>query len=298
MRKMQSAHASYAGRMGVELRQLRCLVAIVDAGTLTDAARELGVSQAAVSRTLAALEGELGSRLLRRTARQVTVTAAGQRVLVRARRLLSDVDQLVAEAGGAATQVRIGHAWSAMGRHTLDFQRRWATLHPDTDVHLVRTNSPTAGLAEGACDLAVVRVELDPRRFDSALVGVERRLCAMAADDPWARRRSVRLAEIGERTLLVDRRTGTTTPELWPEGARPAIEHTNDVDDWLTVISTGRCVGVTAEGTADQYRRPGVVYRPIRDAGPIAVRLAWWRDDPHPATSAVAALLTDLYRRS
>jgi DNA-binding transcriptional LysR family regulator len=283
--------------MSVELRQLRCLVAIVDAGTLTDAAVELGVSQAAVSRTLAALEGELGSRLLRRTARQVTVTAAGQRVLARARRLLSDVDQLVAEAGGPATLVRIGHAWSAMGRHTLDFQRRWATLHPDTDVHLVRTNSATAGLAEGACDLAVVRVELDSRRFDSALVGVERRLCALAADDPWARRRSVRLAEIGERTLLVDRRTGTTTPELWPEGARPAIEHINDVDDWLTVISTGRCVGVTAEGTAAQYQRPGVVYRPIRDAGPIAVRLAWWRDDPHPATAAVVALLTELYRR-
>ena len=54
--------------MAVELRHLRCLVAIVDAGTLTDAAAQLGVSQAAVSRTLAALEHELGTRLLRRTA--------------------------------------------------------------------------------------------------------------------------------------------------------------------------------------------------------------------------------------
>ena len=119
----------------------------------------------------------------------------------------------------------------------------------------------------------------------------------MAADDPWARRRSVRMADIAGRTLLVDRRTGTTTPELWPENARPVVEHTADVDDWLTVIATGRCVGVTTEGTAAQYRRPGVTYRPIRDAEPVAVRLAWWRDDPHPASGAAVALLTELYRR-
>ncbi|WP_222196201.1 LysR family transcriptional regulator [Modestobacter italicus] len=283
--------------MSFELRHLRCLVAIVDAGTLTDAAIALGVSQAAVSRTLAALEGELGARLLRRTAREVSLTATGQRVLPRARKLLAEADQLVAEAAGRATRLRIGHAWSAMGRHTLDFQRRWAAQHPETELQLVRTNSPTAGLAEGACDLAVVRLTPDPRRFDSALVGVERRLCAVAADDPWARRRSVRMADLVGRTLLVDRRTGTTTPELWPEGARPVVEHTQDVDDWLTVIATGRCVGVTAESTAAQYRRPGVAYRPIRDAEPVAVRLAWWRDDPHPASAAATTLLTELYQR-
>ena len=56
------------------------------------------------------------------------------------------------------------------------------------------------------------------------MVGQERRYCAMAADDPWARRRSIPLADIRERTLLIDRRTGTTTAELWPEGTRPRVE--------------------------------------------------------------------------
>lgn len=297
MHTMQSTRQPYAARMALELRSLRCLVAIVDAGTLTDAAITLGVSQAAVSRTLAGLETELGVRLLHRTARQVTPTAAGSRVLPRARRLLADADQLVADAAGGTGRLRIGHAWSAMGRHTLDFQRRWAATHPGVELHLVRTNSPTAGLVEGACDLAVLRTEPDARRFDSALVGLERRLVAVAADDPWARRRSVPMAAIGARTLLIDRRTGTTTPEMWPAGARPTVEYTNDVDDWLTAIATGRCVGVTAAGTAAQYRRPEVVYRPIRDAEPIAVRLAWWRTDPHPAAPAAVALLTELYGR-
>ncbi|MFE4652487.1 LysR family transcriptional regulator [Streptomyces sp. NPDC056707] len=282
--------------MDVELRQLRCLVAIVDEGSFTDAAVALGVSQAAVSRTLASLERALGVRLLRRTSREVTPTATGLRVVAQARRVLGEVAALVQEATSGHTRVRIGYAWSALGRHTLAFQRRWSGAHPETDLQLVRVNSGTAGLAEGACDLAVVRRPLDDRRFDSAIVGLERRLCAVAADDPLARRRSVRLSDISGRTLLIDRRTGTTTTELWPPDSRPSTEDTHDVDDWLTVISTGRCVGMTAESTANQYPRPGIVYRPVRDAEPVAVRLAWWRDDPHPATQAAIELLTALYR--
>ncbi|WP_406496361.1 LysR family transcriptional regulator [Streptomyces sp. NBC_01604] len=282
--------------MDVELRQLRCLVAIVDEGSFTDAAIALGVSQAAVSRALASLERALGVRLLRRTSREVTPTATGLRAVAQARRVLGEVDDLVREATSGHTRLRIGYAWSALGRHTPAFQRRWAQARPDTDLHLVRVNSATAGLAEGACDLAVVRRPLDDRRFDSALVGLERRLCALAADDPLAGRRSVRLADLARRTLLIDRRTGTTTAALWPPDARPGTEETHDIDDWLTEIATGRGVGVTAESTAHQYPRPGIVYRPVRDAEPIAVRLAWWRGDAHPATQAVIELLTALYR--
>ncbi|AEY87355.1 regulatory protein [Streptomyces hygroscopicus subsp. jinggangensis 5008] len=280
----------------IDLRQLRCLVAIVDEGTFTDAAIALGVSQAAVSRAVASLERALGVRLLRRTSREVTPTATGVRVVAQARRVLADVVDLVREATSGHTRLRVGYAWSALGRHTVAFQRRWSAAHRDTDLHLIRVNSPSAGLAEGACDLAVVRRPLEDRRFGTALVGLERRLCALAADDPLARRRSVRLADLADRLLLVDRRTGTATPDLWSPDSRPATEETHDVDDWLTVIAAGRGIGVTAESTANQYPRPGIVYRPVRDAEPVAVRLAWWRDDPHPALQAVLELLTELYR--
>jgi DNA-binding transcriptional LysR family regulator len=282
--------------MSVELRQLRCLAAIVDAGSFTDAAIDLGVSQAAVSRTLASLEAVLGTRLLRRTTREVTLTAAGNRVLPHARRALAEAQDVVREAAAGHTRLRIGYAWSAMGRHTTPFQRRWAAAHPDVELHLVRTNSATAGLAEGACDIAIIRTEPDQRRFCDAIVGLERRYCAMAADDPWASRRSLRLAEMSDRTLVIDRRTGTTTPDLWPPQGRPEIEYTGDIDDWLTAIATGRYVGITPESTVAQYPRPGVIYRPMRDAPPVPVHLVWWRDDTHPATIAAVALLTDLYR--
>jgi DNA-binding transcriptional LysR family regulator len=281
--------------MDLELRHLRCLVAIVDSGSFTDAAIELGISQAAVSRTLIALEEVLGIRLLHRTSRIVTPTTAGVQVLARARHLLAEADDLVAEAATGHTRLRLGHAWSAMGRHTAEFQRRWAARYPEVELHLVRTNTATGGLAEGACDLAVVRTAVDEHRFASAVVGHERRYCAMAADDPWARRRSVRLAEVAQRSLLIDRRTGTTTPDLWPAQARPEIELTHDIDDWLAVIATGRSVGITTEGTLTQYRRDGIVFRPLRDAPPVAVQLIWRRHDPHPSTHAAIAMLTELY---
>jgi DNA-binding transcriptional LysR family regulator len=282
--------------MDLELRQLRCLVAIVDSGSFTDAAIELGVSQAAVSRTLLSLERVLGIRLLHRTSRSLAPTTAGVQVLARARQLLAEADELVREATTGHRRLRIGHAWSALGRHTLEFQRRWAARYPDVELQLIRTNSGTGGLAEGLCDLAVVRTPPDERRYASAVVGRERRFCAVAADDPWARRRSIRLDEVRDRTVAIDRRTGTTTTGLWPPGTEPAVEHIHDIDDWLAVIATGRCVGITPESTVTQYGRQGIAFRPLRDADPVPVWIIWRHQDPHPATHAAVALAADLFR--
>jgi DNA-binding transcriptional LysR family regulator len=283
--------------MNLELRYLRCLVAIVDSGSFTDAAIELGISQAAVSRNLIALEQVLGVRLLHRTSRSVTPTTAGVRALAQARQVLAAADNLVAEVTTGHTRLRFGHAWGAMGRHTREFQRRWAARYPDVELQLIRTNSATGGLAEGLCDVAVLRTPVDGRSFESAVVGEERRYCALAADDPWARRRSVRLSEIPERTVLVDRRTGTTTPDLWPADVRPNIRPTRDIDDWLSAIAAGGGVGITPDGTTAMYRRDGIVFRPLRDAPPITVRVIWRRHDPHPSTHAAIAMLSELYRR-
>ncbi len=281
---------------GLELRHLRCLVAIVDRGGFTDAADELGISQAAVSRNLLALEKILGVRLLHRTSRTVAPTTAGVQVLARARVLLSGADELVGEATTGHRRLHLGHAWSAFGRHTTEFQRRWQHDHPDTELRLIRHNSPTGGLVEGLCDLAVIRAPLDLKSWSHVLVGHEHRNLALASDDAWARRRSVRLDEVATRTLVLDRRTGTTTLNLWPEGERPDVEYIHDIDDWLAAIASGRCVGVTPQATAAQYRRDGITYRPLRDAEPVAVHLIWRRQDPHPATHAAVALAIDLYR--
>jgi DNA-binding transcriptional LysR family regulator len=280
----------------LELKHLRYLVAIIDTGSFTDAAIELGVSQAAVSRTLAALESVLGVRVLHRTSRSVATTTAGVQILARARLLLAGADELVREATSGHRRLHIGHSWSAFGHHTTTYQRRWHDQHPEIELRLIRHNTPTGGLAEGRCDLAVIRAPIDLRHWSHALIGHEARYVALASDDPWARRRQIRLSEISERTVAIDRRTGTASLDLWPTPEQPAVEYTQDVDDWLAAIATGRCIGLTTQATSTQYRRDGIAYRPVSDAQPVTVHLIWRTHDVHPATHTAVALAIALYR--
>ena len=286
--------------MEMEIRQLRCFVAVVDEGSFTDAGISLGISQTAVSRNLAALEEYLGVRLVHRTTRSVSLTEAGERALAHARRVLAAVVGLERDAQGGG-RLRLGYAWSALGRHTLELQRRWAAELPDVDLELVMDNSPTAGLLEGASDVAILRRvpvagKAAARTVDLRRIGMEKRYCAMAADDPLAGRRSVALAQIVDKALAVDLRTGSTTLELWPVDSRPAktIE-IHSVDDWLTLIGSGKARGVTAESTAHQYRRRGLVYRPVRDAPPVPVHAAWIKGELPMAGRRLIAMLEELY---
>src|SRR6516225_2982348 len=104
---MHDVYDLYSLVMSVELRQLRCLVAIAEAGSFTDAAIDLGISQAAASRTLASLESALGVRLLRRTTSDVTLAAAGSRVLAHARRALAAAEDVVREPAAGPARLRI-----------------------------------------------------------------------------------------------------------------------------------------------------------------------------------------------
>src|SRR2546429_8874310 len=113
---MHDGYDLYTLVMNIELRQLRCLVAIAEAGSFTDAAIDLGISQAAASRTLASLESALGVRLLRRTTREVTLTAAGSRVLAHARRALAAAQDGGREAAPGPPRPRIGYRPAAPGR--------------------------------------------------------------------------------------------------------------------------------------------------------------------------------------
>jgi LysR family hca operon transcriptional activator len=87
----------------MELRHLRYFVAVVDAGSLTVAARKLHTSQPSLSRQIRDLEEEIGAGLLTRRARGIEVTPAGRAFLEHARSVLSQV-----EAAGEAAR-RVAH---------------------------------------------------------------------------------------------------------------------------------------------------------------------------------------------
>ena len=83
--------------MNVTLRQFRVFVEVVRSGGFTAAARKLHMTQSAASLLVQELEGQLGMQLVDRTTRRIAVTEAGGEFLQRAERIISDVDQAVAE---------------------------------------------------------------------------------------------------------------------------------------------------------------------------------------------------------
>jgi epsilon-lactone hydrolase len=83
---------------GVELRHLRAFVAVAEELNFSRAADRLYVSQPALSRQIRGLEQLVGCQLLKRSTHQVELTVAGEALLDRSRKLLSDVDEAVAAA--------------------------------------------------------------------------------------------------------------------------------------------------------------------------------------------------------
>lgn len=281
--------------MDLDTRHLRAFVAVVDEGTFTDAAIALKTSQASVSRSVQRLEAAVGDRLLSRSSRHVDTTPTGERVVVHARRILATLTQLETIATPSSEDLLVGYAWAALGEHTVAVQREWDEKQRG-DLVFVQTNTPTAGLLEGRCEISVVRRVVADPRLESALLGTERRYAVLAADHPLADRVTVRLSDFAALTVAVDVETGTTSEELWHSAGRPAgFRMTRGVDEWLTLIASGRAVGISSEATAAQHPRPGVAFRLLEDAPPISVRLAWWKDNPPRPVHALIEICRTAY---
>jgi len=87
--------------MNDRLQQLALFVRVVESGSFSKVAREFGLSQPSVSRSIAALEHRLAVKLLVRTTRQVSATDAGEALLGRARDALLAIDDAEGAARGA-----------------------------------------------------------------------------------------------------------------------------------------------------------------------------------------------------
>ena len=99
--------------MELELRHLRVVVAVADAGSIGAAARALGLDQPLVSRQLRRIEAELGVVLFHRAAGGATLTPTGSDFVQRARPLLQEFEGLLQGARSSTASLRFGA--SALG---------------------------------------------------------------------------------------------------------------------------------------------------------------------------------------
>jgi DNA-binding transcriptional LysR family regulator len=268
--------------MNVEVRHLRCFLAIAEEGNVTRAAAALHLTQPALSRTLAQLEQQLGARLVDRSTHHLRLTPAGQRFQLAAASAVRAFDLALASVAADSPRLRLGLTWST-ATYTAAIVRAWNSEHPQRPLIVRRSDERTGGLAYGEVDVALVHGPVTDSSLRTALLDEEPRVAALPAGHRLAAATELTLADLAGEALIVNTVAGTTTPELWPAGARPVIGGDSEtIDDWLVEIASGTGVGVTAASTPSLHPHPGVRFVPLVGAPPIPMLLAWPARDAHP----------------
>jgi len=148
-------------KTGLGLRELRAVLAVAELGSFRRAAAGLGYTQSALSHQVSALEAAIGWPLFHRPGgrAQVRLTPAGEAVCRRARRVLSEVEAMAADAEGAErgerVRVRVGVSQTAAAEIMPAALRAFREEHPGVEVVLSETDD-----AKGARD-ALRRGDLD-----------------------------------------------------------------------------------------------------------------------------------------
>ena len=140
------------------LRSLSFFVRAVELGSLSAVAREQATTQPTVSKVVAALEHELGVRLLERSTTHLAATPQGQRFYARSKRVLEEYAEAVAEARGQTEQpsglLRL-NAPVALGQfHVNALLQRFLARYPEITVELV-LNDRMVDLVEDGVDVAL-----------------------------------------------------------------------------------------------------------------------------------------------
>ncbi|RTZ43289.1 LysR family transcriptional regulator [Candidimonas sp. SYP-B2681] len=166
----------------IQPAELGFFASVATAGSLTAAARNLGLTTAAVSKRLGQMETRIGMPLLIRTTRRMGLTPEGEVFLEHARRILgeiNDLEQLLTNAKGRPSGLLRVNATLGFGRmHVAPVISEYCRMYPDTDVQLQLSADPPS-LSSDAFDVCVRFGEPPDARIVAKLLAPNRRLlCA------------------------------------------------------------------------------------------------------------------------
>jgi DNA-binding transcriptional LysR family regulator len=190
--------------MNDRLQQLALFVRTVESGSFTKTAREFGLSQPSVSRTIAALERRLGVKLLVRTTRQVSATDAGEALLARARDALLAIDEAESAARGAdhlSGVLRVALPPEYGVRRIVPLLPAFFARHPQLKIDLMMSDRFENLIAEGA-DLALRIGDLPDSSFVARKLESARRLFIAAPSYLSRRGTPASLADLGQHDLI------------------------------------------------------------------------------------------------
>jgi DNA-binding transcriptional LysR family regulator len=282
--------------MDVDTRLLRYFAAVAAEGNLTRAAQRLYVSQPALTKQIKQLESQLGVRLFSRSWAGMTLTAAGQALADRAPAVLAEWEQALAATKAAAsreTQVlRVGFMSSAANEATQEIIAAFGRRRPGWRVDLQQAawSDPTAGLASGDVDAALLRLPFPGQEeVRTEVLLTEPRWVALPATHPLAGRDRVDFRELRDEPFVAAPEETGWWRDYWlataeRQGHPVRIGYVTDQPDaWLAAIANGYGIALAPESAARYYARPGIVYRPVTGVSPSQACVAWrpaQDDDP------------------
>lgn len=212
----------------MDLRQLSALLAVADHGSFSAAARALHTVQSNVSTHVARLERELGVTLVDRAAG--ALTAEGQAVVERARRVRAELDALASdvasmhdEVSGAARVGMIGTTGRWLAPHLLD---ALDATHPKIQLIIVdaTTTSLLPQLSRGELDLALVNLPTNDPDVTEDLLFDEDRMVVAPLDHPLAQEEELTLSQLADHPLLLAAKGTAFRTELDADADAAGVE--------------------------------------------------------------------------
>ena len=301
----------------LRLRHLRALVSVATTPSISRAARQLGISQPALSRQLRAFEQAVGLSLFERSARGVTPTPAGAALIDHAPALLEAAERIAREVDrvkrSLAGRCLIGTVATAAASGLVSaVSARCAERYPDLQlvVKEIPTAEQSAALANAEIDLGLAHaMPKTPTSHDERIVATrlfEDRLerALLPEQHPLAGKRAIDARQLAETPFLFMERA--YQPEFYDRvfaalaelGLAPRVDATyNALPTAVTLVVKGK--GWTL-GFNSQSERPPVGTRSVRINGfslPFGIDLLSRRGESAPTVVAVEALFLDPQRR-
>lgn len=284
---------------GVTLRQLRFFVALGEELNYRRAAARLFISQPGLSSSIKQLEQHFGVQLFARNTHEVALTDVGLEWLPWVRQALHSIDgslDFLGALSASGGRIRLGYLIGTGADLLFRLIRHFETAHPEIEIEPREFDfsDPTAGLADGTTEVAIIRPPVDLPQHQMFVLDSEDWVACLPRDHPLAGRSEVAITELLEEPIVVAPSSAGSWRDYWTaadlrDGREPtiaAVAATYEAE--TTHVARGLGISFTSSTVARFYERPGIVYVPITDRPAVRTTLAW---DPSALSMETDALV-------